>query len=220
MGPTNAPSLKFGETEIAPEPTIDILNTVFEYSGRFTQHNEIVARDLSRRVGQVRRLTPHIPRGRLLREIGRALVIGKANCTAWVTREARLVKPQTPRQHIGQVALNDLARVLTGHSRKQRIPVSVLNSKAGIPTFNEIIVNRAAVEAWKAMKGGALQILLESPSSSTRATNLGLVRSRNDSLACTNMRDCWNASPELREAKTIGAAKKAAKSLASRVRDF
>ena len=220
MAPSTVTSLKTGETEITPGSTLDILSTVFEYSGKFNKHNEIVAKDLSRRVGQVRRLTPHIPRGPLLREIGKALVIGKANCTAWVTREARLSKPQVPKQHVGQVALNDLARVLTGHTRRQHIPLSVLNSKAGIPTYNEIIVKRAAVEAWKAMNGGALKKLLEQPSSSTRATNMGLVRARNDSIASINMRDCWNASPALREAKTIGAAKRAAHLLASEVRDF
>ena len=220
MAPPNTTEIRAGDTNITPGPTLEVLNTVFEYSGRFTQQNEIIAKDLTRRVGQVRRLTPHIPRGRLLREIGNALVIGKANCTSWVTREARLSKPTTPKQHVGQVALNDLARVLTGHTRREHIPISQLTSKANVPTFNEIIVKRASVEAWKAVNGGALKHLLELPSSSTRATNMGLVRSRNDALACLNMRNCWNASPALREAKTIGAAKRAAKLLASEVRNY
>ena len=151
---------------------------------------------------------------------GTSIGIGKANCTAWVTREARFSSNTSSRQHVGQVALNDLARILTGHSRKQHIPTSVLNKKAGIPTFNEIIVKRAAVEAWKAVHGGALKSLLTFPSSSTRATSSGLVRAANNSVVCINMRNCWNASSKLRAATTLSAAKSAAQSLASEVRDY
>ena len=137
------------------------------------ENNDKVSKDLSRRVGAVRRLLPHISRGRLLREIGSALVIGKANYGCWVTRKARVTDDSAsgiPQQnHSGQVALNDLARVLTGYTRKDRISVKDLADKAGIPTLNELVVKRASLEAWKARNGGVLSGSASETVSNTRA---------------------------------------------------
>ena len=223
MGSHNFGPVQIGDVILHPQPTMEMLGTIFDFSGRFLVHNDTIAADMARRVGRVRRLTSRIPRGRLLREIGQALVVGKANCAAWVTREARLSnipgaisKPQ----HVGQVALNDLARILTGHSRKDHIPVSVLIEKSGLPTLNEIVVKRSAVEAWKAMHGGALSGSIEYISTSSRATSNGMVKARTNSRPDKNLEKCWNASEELRNASTISAAKRAAKKLASESRHF
>ena len=123
-------------------------------------------------------------------------------------------------QHPGQVALNDLARIITGNSRKDHIPTATLADKAGLPTLNEIVVKRSAVEAWKAMHGGALTGSIELVSSTTRASTNSLVQSRTNSRPDLNMRNCWNASEELRNADTLPAAKRAAKKLASESRHF
>ena len=141
----------------------------------------------------------------------------------WVTREARLESVQstiTKPQHSGQVALNDLARILTGHSRKDHIPVSVLADKAKLPTMNELVVKRSSVEAWKAMHGGALKGAIEYVSSTSRASSSGLVKSQTDSRPDTNLKKCWNASEELRKASTLNGAKSAARKLASAARNL
>ena len=106
-----------------------------------------VAKELACRVGAVRRILPHISRGPLLREIGLALVVGKANYAAWVTREAHLSSPTSTShhpQHVGQVALNDLARVLLGKSRRDHISTKDLSNRARIPTYNEIIIKNGS----------------------------------------------------------------------------
>lgn len=213
--------ISIGDSIITPSTSLELLGTTFECSGRFSQHNEIVAKDLKKRVGRVRRLSPHLPRGPLLREVGNALVVGKANCVAWVTRKANLPdNPNDTSPHLGQVALNDLARILTGYSRKDRIPVSTLITKARVPTLNEIVVKRAAVEAWKAVNGGALKQALIPVSSSTRHATQGLMKARTNSIPDTNMKRCWNYSTELREARSLNEARKVAKKLGTEARNL
>ena len=126
----------------------------------------------------------------------------------------------TRQQHPGQVALNDLARILLGLTRKDHIPTSTLADRAELPTLNEIVVKRSAVEAWKAMNDGALSGAIEYVGSSSRASTRGLVRANIRSRPNLNLEKCWNASSELREATTISAAKRAAKKLATEARHF
>ena len=214
-------SFESSGTSILPQKTLDLLGVIFESNGGFTTHNELTAKDLTRRVGAVRRVLPHISRGPLLREIGLALVVGKANYAAWITREARLKRPSSTNtfpQHRGQVALNDLARVITGKLRKDHISIKDLTNKANIPTLNEIIVKRAALEAWKAFNGGILSTqLIRSAQTSRNAAN-DIVRPKTQSIADRNLANCWNASPQLRSAKTKGEAQRAAAKLASESR--
>ena len=181
------------------------------------KHDELVTTDLKKQIGRVRQLKAHILRGKLLCEIGNAIVIGKANILAWVTREAHLPDNQPKSStHSGQVALNDLARVLTGHSRKERTKIAKLLNKAKVPMINEIVVKRSALEAWKARNGGALKHALIPISSTTRATMEGLVTSRTSSVPDTNIKRCWNLCPELRSATTLNQARKAAKFLSQK----
>ena len=70
------------------------------------------------------------------------------------------------------------------------------------------------------MNGGALKHALLSVSSTTRAAAEGLVTSRTTSIPDTNMKRCWNLCPELRAAKTLSQARKAAKKLGSEVRNL
>ena len=212
--------LNVGEMSLSPKKNLDLLGTIFESNGRFALNNESVAKDLSCRVGAVRRVLPHVSRGPLLREIGLALVIGKANYAAWITREARTRDQSSisSQQHIGQVAINDLARVLTGKSRKDRVRIIDLMNKARIPTYNEIIVKRASFEAWKAFNGGVLSSQLISSAESTRNAINNIVRPKTQSIADKNLANCWNASPELRSAQNKSSAKKAAAKLASEFR--
>ena len=71
--------------------------------------------DLRSRLGAVRRLATAIGRGKLLREVGLSLVLGKVQTNALVTREARL---QAGTAHVDDIAtqrvLNDLYRGVHG----------------------------------------------------------------------------------------------------------
>ena len=187
-----------------------------------TKNHESISSDLRKRVGAVRRLSSALPRGKLLREVGQSLVIGKVQSSCWITRKARLnTDTSVPTQkHEGQVALNDLARILTGKKRSEHINTSDLAAKAGIPTLNEVIIRRAGLEAWKACRGGALKNSVRENSARSRAATLGLVERSSNSVADTNIANCWNASAKLRTATTVSGAKEAARELAASSRNL
>ena len=74
--------------------------------------------DLRSSVGAVRCLATAIGSGKLLREVGQSLVLGKVQTNAFVTREARLHAKPAHVDDIGtQRVLNDLYRVITGSKR-------------------------------------------------------------------------------------------------------
>jgi hypothetical protein len=50
-----------------------------------------------------------------------------------------------------QVALNDVARSITGHRRTDHIKIDSLLSEAGIPSLNQVLVRSIATEAWKSL---------------------------------------------------------------------
>ena len=85
--------------------------------------------------------------------------------------------------------------------------------------WREIVVRQAALNAWKAVNGGTLSELLLPYDSRTRGAegNLRKPVSRR-CLATSNMANCWNAHEPLRNAKTIGEARSAARKLANAVR--
>ena len=77
-----------------------------------------VHKNLRQRAGAVQQLAMVMPRGKLLTEIARSLVVGKLQTYCWIKREARL----TPSQPLGedimaQQVMNDLARSLLGVKR-------------------------------------------------------------------------------------------------------
>ena len=79
----------------------------------------------------MRNLACQLPRGKLLSEIGKSLIIGRLQCNAFVTRPARLSAPANGKvdsasRGPAQVALNDLARTLLGHTRAEHFKVEDL----------------------------------------------------------------------------------------------
>ena len=91
--------------------------------------------------------------------------------------------------------------------------------RAKIPTLNEIVVCQAALNSWKAVNGGALAEFLQPYDSRSRAAECNLRRPVSwRCTAITNMANCWNSSELLRNAKTIGEARSAARKLANSVR--
>ena len=209
-----------GETKLDPKQTSDLLGIIFDIIGNFRENNEATAEEMSRRVGAVRRLTAHIPRGKLLREIGSALVVGKASYGCWVTRVARVEDTRNSTQHVGQVQLNDLARILLGHTRKEHIRVTDLSNRANIPTMNELVIKRASLEAWKANNGGVLSRGLEKISTNTRAASASLIRSKTDSIPCKNLEACWNSFPDIRASVSKSAAKSKSKTISRQCRFY
>lgn len=134
------------------------------------------------------------------------------------------VSPEEPggRVHDGaQVALNDLARILLGVRRGEHIPAADLVDRAGIPTINQIVVNQAAMAAWKATHepGNPLSDLLLNYDGRTRGSSSNLKRPVSvRCVAATNMAAAWNLSEDLRAAETMSQARAVSKRIASHSR--
>ena len=156
--------------------------------------------------------------------MARALVIGKAQTCAWVTRPVRLPQEQggpTIDDGGAQIALNDLARVLLGVKRADRIRATELADRAGIPTMNEIIVRQSAIAAWKAINipNAALENVLVRYDSRTRGGLSDLRRPiSTNCVAAVNMAKVWNSSEALRQASSLAEARKTAARLSKEVR--
>ncbi|QQP49608.1 Hypothetical protein FKW44_010334 [Caligus rogercresseyi] len=102
---------------------LGLLGVEIDRNGAFGTHHANVLNELRRRTGAIRRLASELPKGKLLNEIARALVIGKLNVCAWVTRRSQGYQDQSRREPGAgdnaavQVILNDLARTLNGVRR-------------------------------------------------------------------------------------------------------
>ncbi|QQP56886.1 Hypothetical protein FKW44_001707 [Caligus rogercresseyi] len=118
--------------------TLGLLGVEIDRNGAFGTHHANVLNELRRRTGAIRRLASVLPRGKLLNEIARALVIGKLNVCAWVTRRSQGYQDQSRREPGAgdnaavQVILNDLARTLNGVRRSDRIRASDLLDRCGL----------------------------------------------------------------------------------------
>ena len=215
--------LKICHPDTSPSDTLNILGIVLDRTAGFGTHHSNVLADLRRRIGAVRRLRTRISRGSLLSEVAKSLIVGRVQCSAWVTRTARL-SPQSsgplyPTKGPAQTVLNDLGRLLLGIKRADRYKTEDIADRASLPTLNEIVVRQSAMASWKAANGGALKEVLQTYDGRTRgsADNLRKPISQRCNAA-SNMCKAWNASSSLREAKTMLDARRAARELAKSVR--
>ena len=213
-------TLRINHKDTPPTSTLNILGVQVNRSGGFSSHHTTMLSDLRGRLGAVRRLATAMGRGKLLSEIGQSLVIGKIQCNAFVTRELRLdPKSATGEDTATQRIINDLARTLIGARRADRLRVSDLADRSGLPTLNQIVAKQAAMNAWKSQNGGPLNDILVPYDDRTRKCAESWRKPTSTRcVAASNMAKAWNASPLLREAKSLTEAKSAAKKLAEEAR--
>ena len=69
--------IKLGHPETASTDTMTMLGVTVDKTGGFNAHNTRVLSDLQKRLDMVRQLAVQLPRGRLLREVGQSLIVGR-----------------------------------------------------------------------------------------------------------------------------------------------
>ena len=208
-------TMRLNNKDTSSAGTLDILGVHVTKTGGFS-HSAMLA-DLRGRLGAVRRLATVIGRGKLLTEIAQSLVLGKAQCNAFITREARLhPKPQNGDDTATQRVLNDMYRTLIGAKRSDHIRASDLADRADLPTLNQIVVKQSAISAWRSQNGGPLDDNLELYDDRTRgAANNWRRPASTRCVSSCNMASSWNASQDLREAKTLAEAKQETRAISS-----
>ena len=219
--------LMLGHPETLTNDTMTILGITIDKSGGFNNHNAKVLSDLRKRLGMIRQLSVQLPRGRLLREIGHSLIVGRLQSSAFVTHAARLSSAdsnseQPQNKDPAQIVLNNLARVLLGVKRADHYRATDLVDRARISTVNQIVVRQSAIMAWRANNGNALEDVLEPYDGRSRPWHQGsedmkkAVSQR--CLPAVNMCRIWNSSEALRKATSLNEAKSIARRLAMEAR--
>ncbi|QQP48876.1 Hypothetical protein FKW44_009335 [Caligus rogercresseyi] len=200
-----------------------MLGAKFDSTLSLNLNVDIMARAARVRANMVVRLAKHIPRGPYLHQLAKGIVLGKLGYAVSAVTPVRFggSNPTGPLA-AAQVALNDVARTLTGSLRREHIPVRDLLKSAGLPSINTMAVRSAAMEAWKAFwsrdgeEGGrnplGLMLFEKKNGKETRSDAAGIA----DTLVCA-ARTAWNKSPQLRQARTWRAARDAAIALAEGV---
>ena len=219
--------LMLGNPDTLSTNTMTILGITIDKSGGFKNHNVKVLSDLRKRLGMIRQLSAQLPRGRLLREIGQSLIVGRLQSSAFVTRAVRLNSADSNNEQSqdkgpAQVVLNDLARVLLGVRRADHYRATDLVDRASIQTVNEIVVRQSATMAWRANNGNSLKDVLEPYDGRTRPWHQGTEDMKKAvsqrCLPAVNMCRIWNSSEALRKATSLNEAKSIARILSKEAR--
>ena len=227
-------TIQVGKANIHPSSQMELLGVKFDTKLSSTPHVTSLAKAVRQRASLIARLSNHIPRGPYLRLLAQGLVYGKVSYAAASTISPRL--PGEASSSSGtyqdiQVALNDVARTLTGHKRTDKVPIRTLLCSAGLPSLNEVVIRALATETWKAHHsndgpdstrnplGKAIfeSQELSATSMATRARTQGQVPLPLSFAAPTMVYSAaklWNESEDLRSARTLSAAKNIAKQLA------
>jgi hypothetical protein len=225
-GPAGGLSVCVGENNIVCSNTLELLGIRYDRKMSAAPHVDDMAKSAKQRAGLVARLSHHLPRGRLLRQLASGLVFGKLNHALGAVAAPRL-HPNTPtngRMASVQVAVNDVARSVIGGKRSDRVAVLELNARAQFPLVNELVMKTVAMVTWAAFysrdgnpKGGcnplgAAMFDGTGYSRTTRASAAGKAINPmpgQNTLVSTGIK-IWNACPELRVAATKGDTKRAA----------
>jgi hypothetical protein len=188
-----------------------------------------------RRAAVISCLVNHIPRGAYLRQLATGLVNGKLCYALAAYASPRLptlfgeATPPSTLFHQIQVAYNRVARSITGVRIRDRVTISELLERAGLPSVNGMVVSAVCMETWNCRHSsdggnrarnfvGSRIFDTGEAAKPTRATSSGMaiVPLRGRETFVSNRARTRNASEALREATSKLAARLAAKNLAAR----
>jgi hypothetical protein len=218
---------------ISPCNTIKLLGVRYDRKLSATPHVRLLLAAMRQRALIVARLANHLPRGMYLRQLSYGLVMGKFAHTLAAVARPRLDSKDTASGIWSkiQVALNDVARSITGVRRRDHITIKDLLNLAGIDSANRMVVKAIAAKAWSCYHSndgldGARNhvgsILFTdnktATAKTTRSARTGQIavplRGGGDTFI-THAANVWTRSGTLRNAPTKAVAKKGASDLAN-----
>jgi hypothetical protein len=231
-------------TNVTPSETLDLLGVTFGRDLSTRPQQAKLAAALRQRATMIRRLSYSIPRGPLLHQIACGIVMGKAQFAIANIAPPRLTELDSLQNdlHKAQVAVNDVARTLTGKKRTDHVGISNLLGSAGLPGINQVAVQAMATMTWAAFhshdgpnhdRNGLGRTIFGtrdnndatgvSPDNHVDYVNKMTTRSKTSGeVAISLMNNCfahhaakmWNKCPTLRTAASKSEAKSVAAKLA------
>ncbi len=223
-----------GSTVIHPRDELLLLGVCFDRKLSLRPHLQALAGSARSLHALTRRLLLHLPRGQQVQNIVRALVTGRLGYGS-ILFPPRLSPADSSCQLLQQiqVSINDMARLLLGASRADKIPVGELLARTSLPALNRIVVKTILCEAWKCLHScdspnGGMNTLgmilsgsnpLSLPSQrTTRSANAGVLppplRVRDETFVWFAYK-LLNEHDSVRSAPSYAAARRAAEAISS-----
>ncbi len=234
--PSRDSTIKVGSSVIVPSDVVEVLGVTFDKQLSPAPHLNSLISSAKAMAAVARRLRLHLPLN-FLKSVMGSLMRGKIGYACAVFPPRLKSSDPTPTLMAQlQVGLNNVARAILG-SKCEKIRVEDLVEEAGLFSLNRVLIYSIAMECWRALSltdvpHGPLNPLgkilsptqISSPSSSPRPAP----RTRAAATGCLpppakhqvpsfiwSAYSCWNASPALRAASNMSAAKRAAIELAN-----
>jgi hypothetical protein len=144
-------SVMVNGSNVLPGDSLELLGVKYDKCLSSRPQQRRVAASTRQRASTIARLSHQLPRCYLGR-LAHGLVLGKIGYALAAYVRPRMTDDAPPHSadiRAAQVALNDVARSITGHRRTDHIKIDSLLSEAGIPSLNQVLVRSIATEAWK-----------------------------------------------------------------------
>jgi hypothetical protein len=218
-------------SQVRPANQLELLGITYDrdLSTRPQQMKMDVA--ARQRATLIARLALHLPRGKYLHQLAHGLLLGKVGYATPIYARPRLDNADRPRAAAllsVQVAINDVARSITGSKRDDRIRIERLLGQAKIPSLNSISIRATAQICWAAFHSNDGPLGDRNPLGltmfgsnknndddddfnnvrATRSTSNGeiTIPLRGLDTFVVHAARVWNSSPELRMAASSASA--------------
>jgi hypothetical protein len=221
--------------QVKAKDSIELLKVRFNRKLSSAPHARAMLVAVRQRAAVIARLANHLPCGKYLRQLATGLINEKlghalvAYATPRLPAATGKVASQSTLYHQIQVAYNRVARSIIMCRLRDRITIQDLLEKAGVPSYNTMIVSAVAMETWNARHSndggndaknfvGVLIFNQGKAVKTTRAAAAGMavisLRGRDTFVA--NGAKIWSCSEALRAALTKTSVRLAAKNLPKR----
>jgi hypothetical protein len=139
-GNTDGITINVDGKEVAAASTMDLLGTTLDRKFSFPPHAKATAGAARQRASLIARLGNHLPPGKYLRSLAMGLAVGKVShaIAASVTPRLNALEPLPASAKATQVALNNVARTVTGGKRTDHVAVEDLLTRANMMSFNRL----------------------------------------------------------------------------------
>ncbi len=152
-GTTSPLPIVIGDATVQSQEELLLLGVLFDKKLSVSPHLQALAGSAKSLVALTRRLLFNLPRKEQVLNIVRSLVTGRLGY-ACVLFPPRLSDNDASCQLMRAVhtSINDIARLLLGSSRSDKIPVECLLTRSGLPSLNRLTIETIMCECWKALR--------------------------------------------------------------------
>ncbi len=232
--PSRDSPIRVGSSLVVPDTKVEVLGVSFDKQLSPAPYLNSLISSARSMTAIARRLKLHLPLN-LLKSVMGSLMRGKIGyACAVLPPRLKNTDPTSTIMAQLQVGINNVARAILGF-QCEKVHVEDLVEEAGLFSINKMIVYSIAMECWRALTlpdvpNGPLNPLgkILSPHPFSNSLPSSAPRTRAAATGCLpppakhqvptfiwSAYTCWNASPTLRSAPNMSAAKKAAIELAN-----